>query len=669
METTSSSLPRVRGMLDSLIECCDILQGCHQAFATIGITPNHFTHRLLTLQSCLPHIDSCDPQQPSFSNVIMDLSYDLETLFEDIHLQQHMASSYSSDPTFWSQFLATQQQLVHQGSSILYGTSHRLASMLKLIDQLVSQIKPSSSSISLPHTPSHHVIVQKPQIGNNYYGLKQLIDENEPPSSSVGFHDNHACLIRCNYYNSLCFSSLRRGFGFLQCSTAFRDLKLPPSWKDLGFPWYLKQCVEFYNFASTNFPSRPNKETMLLLWIAEGFVQQTQGTSLEDEASQYFDALLQRGDIENQFNHQFPIVPEGFFCFDNSNGVIDNDNLPQHEHHVCMPCFSDSHMETISNLPNSDVCRSLFVFSQNYNHSSNTHLEDHHYHDKFMLPSILFLKLTNLRVLILYGIGFSIVPDYIFGLLHLRYLDLSNNPLKELPDSLANLLRLQTLKILQTYIKSVPKNLYKMANLRHLCADSGTCFEFVPPYIGRLVSLQTFEDFAVIRQNGCRITELKDLNNLHGKLCIRQLENVKSSDEAQQARLYLKKHLTWLRLCWSESGILDVDVNFDVIEFLQPHHNLQLLEIYGYLNSTFPSWISDPSFKNLSSITLEECVCEQLPEFGVLPSLKSLRISVVTGVDDIYESFYGHGKVKVGFPSLCTLVTAPSRDEKLEYAK
>ncbi|XLR59092.1 hypothetical protein HN51_013451 [Arachis hypogaea] len=656
METTSStappSPPRVRGMLDSLIEYCHILEGS-QAFANVGISANHFIHRLLTLQSCLRDNDR-DPQQHCCSKV-MDLSYDLETLFEDIELQQHVGSSYSSDPPFWSQLLATQHKLVHQGSSsTLYGTSQRLASMLKLLDQFVNEIKPFACSLPLPKTQIH-VIVQKPQIGYNYHGLKQLIDENESPSSSVGFDDNHGCVLRCNYCTSLRFSSLRRGFGFLQCSAPFKDLKLPPCWKDLGFPWYLKQCVEFYNFASTNFPSRPNKETILLLWIAEGFVQQTHGTSLEDEASHYFDGLLQRGDIENQFNHQFPIVPKGFFCFDNSNGGIDKDNLPQHEHHVCMPCFSESQMETISNLPNSNVFRSFFVFSQNYNYSSNTLLEDQHYCDKFKLTSMVFLKLTNLRVLILYGIGFCIVPEYICGLLHLRYLDLSNNPLKELPDSLTNLLRLQTLKILQTYIKSLPKNLYKMVNLRHVCTDSGMCFESVPPYIGRLVSLQTFKDFVVNRQNGCKIIELKDLNNLRGKLCIRQLENVTSCDEAQQARLYLKKHLTWLRLCWSESDILDVDVNFDVIEFLQPHHNLQLLEIYGYLNSTFPRWISDTSFKNLSSITLEECVCEQLPEFGVLPSLRSLRISVVTGVNDIYESFYGHGKVKVGFPSLCTL--------------
>ncbi|RYR18316.1 hypothetical protein Ahy_B03g062931 [Arachis hypogaea] len=432
MDTTSStappSPPRVRGMLDSLIEYCHILEGS-QAFANVGLSANHFIHRLLTLQSCLRDNDR-DPQQHCCSKV-MDLSYDLETLFEDIELQQHVGSSYSSDPPFWSQLLATQHKLVHQGSSsTLYGTSQRLASMLKLLDQLVNEIKPFACSLPLPKTQIH-VIVQKPQIGNNYHGLKQLIHENQSPSSSVGFDDNHGCV--------------------------------------------------------------------------------------------------------------------------------------------------------------------------------------------------------------------------------LRYLDLSNNPLKELPDSLTNLLRLQTLKILQTYITSLPKNLYKMVNLRHFCTDSGMCFEFVPPYIGRLVSLQTFEDFVVNRQNGCKIIELKDLNNLRGKLCIRQLENVTSCDEAQQARLYLKKHLTWLRLCWSESDILDVDVNFDVIEFLQPHHNLQLLEIYGYLNSTFPRWISDPSFNNLSSITLEECVCEQLPEFGVLPSLRSLRISVVTGVNDIYESFYGHGKVKVGFPSLCTL--------------
>ena len=631
--------------MDSLIEFCTILEGS-QAFGSVGITANHLTQRLLTLQSWL----NDDPQHYS---KVKDLSYDLETLFEDIELE-HVASSPSSDP-FWSELLATQQHHVHQ-SFTLYGitptlsTTHRLASMLKLIDQLVHEIKPLSRLMPLPNTPN--VIVQKPMVGNYHDGLKQLIDKGGSGSGSSsggggGFAD-HACVLRYNDC-SLYVSSMRRGFP--QCSTAFRNLKLPPCWKDFGYPWYLKECVEFYNFVSSTFPSKPNKETLMLLWIAEGYVQQAHGTSLEDEASHYFDGLLQRGDIANQFNHRFPIIPDGFFCFANA----DNGDLPQHERHVCMPCFSDSetYMETITNLPNSSVCRSLFVFSHNYNHF-NTLLEDHHY-DKFLLPSTVFLKLTNLRVLILYGIGLWIVPDYIFGLLHLRYLDLSNNPLKELPDLLVNLFRLQTLKVLQTYIKSLPKNLYRMASLRHICVDSGVCSESVPQFIGRLVSLQTFEDFAVQRQHGCKISELKDLNNLRGKLCIRQLENVTSCDEAQQARLHLKRHLTWLRLCWFESDILDLDVNFGVLEFLQPHYNLQDLEIYGYLNSTFPSWMSDPSFKNLGSVTLDECVCEQLPAFGLLHCLKSLRISVVYGVKDIGESFYGQDKVKVGFPSLCTL--------------
>jgi len=70
------------------------------------------------------------------------------------------------------------------------------------------------------------------------------------------------------------------------------------------------------------------------------------------------------------------------------------------------------------------------------------------------------------------------------------------------------------------------------------------------PNIGRLTSLQSLYHFYVKNEKGYEIQQLEHLNNLRGKLFIECLENVRSKEEALQARLADKVHLTELTLQW-----------------------------------------------------------------------------------------------------------------------
>lgn len=62
--------------------------------------------------------------------------------------------------------------------------------------------------------------------------------------------------------------------------------------------------------------------------------------------------------------------------------------------------------------------------------------------------------------------------------------------------------------------------------------------------------------------------------------------------------------------------------------------------------------MSNPSFTNLVSITLNYYKSQELPPFGGLPCLKCLNIHDVDGVEHISHDFNGRGMVKIGFPSL-----------------
>ncbi|KAM3285666.1 hypothetical protein P3S67_024465 [Capsicum chacoense] len=107
-----------------------------------------------------------------------------------------------------------------------------------------------------------------------------------------------------------------------------------------------------------------------------------------------------------------------------------------------------------------------------------------------------------------------------------------------LPESVGHLVFLQTMKLdgCSNLIR-LPLHLGKLAQLRHLEFDILGRLNSMPVKIGNLTSLQTLRAFIVGREDGCRIEELKNLNNLNGSFCISGLENVLNCHEAKEAAM------------------------------------------------------------------------------------------------------------------------------------
>ncbi|PRQ50597.1 putative leucine-rich repeat domain, L domain-containing protein [Rosa chinensis] len=265
----------------------------------------------------------------------------------------------------------------------------------------------------------------------------------------------------------------------------------------------------------------------------------------------------------------------------------------------------------------------------------------------------LILQLKCVRTLNLSYNNIEEVPDEVGVLLHLRYLDLSYNwrRLKRLPDSLCNLVNLQTLRVDEC------KELGKLTSLQHLHAmiPSKLIQLKLPKSIARLKSLRTLDLESVVIEGegeGLRLSDLRDMDELQGKLTI-ALKDSAASD-AEKAKLVNKKHLLHLRL-WFYRGERDQSsIQEAVLNALQPNSNLESLQIEGYDGSTlyYPNWTS--SLINLKSLSFYMCdVCKYVPlsVLAYLGSLETLRFEGMFGVKKVgFEYSLDHQVIL--FPNL-----------------
>ncbi|CAN6335096.1 unnamed protein product [Urochloa humidicola] len=134
-----------------------------------------------------------------------------------------------------------------------------------------------------------------------------------------------------------------------------------------------------------------------------------------------------------------------------------------------------------------------------------------------------------------------------------------------------------------------------------------------------------------MKKQGYELRQLKDLNKLEGSLCLRNLENVESKEEAIEASIAKKERLARLELVWSSTSS-SPEVEAEVLEGLCPPKYLEILEIWDYQGSTYPSWMvgmQNGSPTNLRNLWLYNCTqLEPAPElFEVFAHLRWFRLS------------------------------------------
>ncbi|KAG8367200.1 hypothetical protein BUALT_Bualt16G0047900 [Buddleja alternifolia] len=427
-------------------------------------------------------------------------------------------------------------------------------------------------------------------------------------------------------------------------------------------PPYLKRCFAYCSIFPKDYEF--SKYELILLWMAEGFLNQSNGKSLEELGSRYFEELISRSFFHQSGANKSRFVMHslindlacyvaGRICMRFEKDLDDNEQykVSADIRHLS---FTQSRYETsqkFENLHEVSGLRTLLplpVGPSEESFISNRVLID------------LFPKLRSLRVLSLSCyVSINELPNSIGDLKHLRYLDLSKTWLKWLPESVTSLCNLQTLSLRDcTYLTRLPTSIHNLINLRHLDISRTYALQEMPSGIGLLTGLHTLSRFLVSKSNGLVLKSLGKLVNIEGALSIEELQNVTNAEAAKEANLMHKIGLGELHLEWSSDfdDTRDVHLELCVLDQLQPPHNLENLEIVSYGGLKFSRWIEDKSFPKLEKLRLSKCTnCISLPKLGHLPLLKELYIGGMNQVKTWRTEFWGNSSLELAFQSLETL--------------
>ncbi|MBA0641238.1 hypothetical protein Goklo_025806 [Gossypium klotzschianum] len=420
-------------------------------------------------------------------------------------------------------------------------------------------------------------------------------------------------------------------------------------------PSYLKRCFAYCSLLPKGYEFE--KEEIILLWKAEGFLQQADSKAyIEDLGSSYFQDLVSRSFFQTSVRDKYRYVMHdlindlaqlvsGEICL-----KLEDDKqpkIPKGTRHSSYVCGSYDGVEKFAVFDHMKRLRAFLPFMMPRDgtcYITNTVLVD-------LLP-----KLRCLRVLSLKGYGITVLPDIFENLVQLRYLNFSHTLIKSLPASICTLYNLETLILKESLLEWLPSDIERLVNLNHIDI-SGVKMKAMPYGIGKLADLRRLSDFILGAGDGYRIRELKNLH-LKGDLSLSGLENVVEAQDALEAKLIDKPGLDALRLMWSSisgSSIRDKVVEEEVLNMLEPHRDLKVLVIESYGGTKFPNWIADSSFKNLWSLDLNNCRnCKFLPSIGNLPLLKDLCIRGMHTVTKLGIEFYGENHLN-SFVSLETL--------------
>ncbi|KAK6941790.1 Rx, N-terminal [Dillenia turbinata] len=206
---------------------------------------------------------------------------------------------------------------------------------------------------------------------------------------------------------------------------------------------------------------------LIRLWMAEGFVQQTDKKRVEIVAEEYLEELINRNLIQ---------VTETRF-----DGVVKACRIHDLLRDLCISKAKQENFLQVrgSSLSPSSPCdsRRLGIHSNTEKylaakHASNLRtllcfgLDDSELGSKQW--KVIYNEYKLLRVLDLWAVDVESIPSEVGKLIHLRYLKLKSRKAPDFPSSISKLWNLQTLDVVAPSIEGQQINIWKMLELRHL---------------------------------------------------------------------------------------------------------------------------------------------------------------------------------------------------------
>ncbi|KAJ0680589.1 putative P-loop containing nucleoside triphosphate hydrolase, leucine-rich repeat domain superfamily [Helianthus annuus] len=366
-----------------------------------------------------------------------------------------------------------------------------------------------------------------------------------------------------------------------------------------------------------------DKEELVLLWKAEGFLHQPtpSGSTEEHLGHRFFDELLSRS-----FFQHAPDNESLFLMHDLMNDLATS--------------VANEFFLRLDNESEKNIRKEML---EKYRHMSFVR-EEFVAYKKFEA----FERAKSLRTFLAKSVGTEESQRGFF---------LSN---KILTDLFPRLPLLRVLSLSGFYINDVPESI---GTLRHL-RDSPLLFQMLSG-IGELKGLHiTLSKIIIGSESGSEVAKIKDLKNLCGKVSIVGLEKVQNAIHAHKAN-FSEKRLSKLALEWSDElyDSCNEMLEKEVLNELKPCDGTLIeLKIKSYGGLEFPNWVGDPLFLHLKHVVISDCKrCTSLPPLAQLPSLKELFIQGLSEVEVVGFELFGAVRT---FPSLEILSFAEMRGWK-----
>ena len=416
------------------------------------------------------------------------------------------------------------------------------------------------------------------------------------------------------------------------------------SYHDL--PYNLKACFLYFGMFSEDYPI--NCARIIRLWVAEGFVKERQGITLEEVAQDFLNQLIHRSLVQVA---RVDYVSKVRRCrvHDMMRGVILSRSEELSFCHVSIKNISsfdgNGRRLSIQNSVNtpldsmtSSQTRSILVLGVDEVPTS--------------VLTTCFANFKLMKTMDFESSPIDYIPKEVGNLFHLRYLSLRNTKVKMLPKSIGKLHNLETLDLKCSLVSELPAAISGLHKLRYLAAyiennnikfniDSRQAVK-IHNGIGCLHSLHKL--FKIEANNTALIAELGSLRQLR-KLEISKLK--RENGIALCIVLEKMSHLQSLRInATSEEEILELQ------SMSSPPPLLQTLILRGQLEK-LPDWI--PKLKSIVRIglTWSRLMDDPLKYLQGLHNLMDLGFYDGYGGEQLHIGGGGFQKLKfLGFRNL-----------------
>ncbi|KAL5723051.1 hypothetical protein ACHQM5_006495 [Ranunculus cassubicifolius] len=409
----------------------------------------------------------------------------------------------------------------------------------------------------------------------------------------------------------------------------------------LDLPYYLKPCFLYLGLFPED--SEISAKKLILLWVAEGFVQAKGDEKMEDIAEDWLEELIQRSMIQ----------------------VIDR------KYHGGSADTVRIH-DLLRDLALTEARKDGFmdIFTENGHSTSTGRSRRYAIHPSTvneMTEQFLTVASRNLRSLLLFENSFDIgmwistpgdgkkmirvlelegavtkegLPQEIGALLFLQYLGLRDTQIRGLPTSIGNLLKLQTLDVRGTCIEIFPKMIWKLRNIRHLYLDTSYCKTYqkvddatMKMFCRNLLTLsvngdiwapRTGSGFAeyFTKQGSLQSLEIKEYRySFEHCLPLNLTELFLYESKLEQHELRILGGLPELKVLWLSGGLYAEKVLFF---YSGDFHKLQFLNINGLTGLT-NIMVKDGALSNLRHLRIKKCVSFDNAVYGWWKNISTLQ--------------------------------------------